>query len=103
MENYPAVNIFCELWPFGTYDPDIRVCEFVYMQVKSCDIMYAFDRVFDLRDQWVLCRSMLFITTLYTSSCIPLHFLDIMESLYYDLLDMPKPPQRRKGLDPRHL
>ena len=22
MENYPAVNIFCELWPFGTYDPD---------------------------------------------------------------------------------
>ena len=24
MENYPAVNIFCELWPFGTYDPDIR-------------------------------------------------------------------------------
>ena len=25
MENYPAVNIFCELWPFGTYDPDIRL------------------------------------------------------------------------------
>ena len=25
MENYPAVNIFCELWPFGTYDPDIRI------------------------------------------------------------------------------
>ena len=24
MENYPAVNIFCELWPFGTYDPDTR-------------------------------------------------------------------------------
>ena len=24
MEIYPAVNIFCELWPFGTYDPDIR-------------------------------------------------------------------------------
>ena len=24
MENYPAVNIFCELWPFGTYDPDRR-------------------------------------------------------------------------------
>ena len=24
MENYPAVNIFCELWPFGTYDPDKR-------------------------------------------------------------------------------
>ena len=22
MENYPAVNVFCELWPFGTYDPD---------------------------------------------------------------------------------
>ena len=22
MENYPAVNIFCELWPFGTYDPN---------------------------------------------------------------------------------
>ena len=24
MENYPAVNIFCELWPFGTYDPNKR-------------------------------------------------------------------------------
>ena len=24
MENFPAVNIFCELWPFGTYDPHKR-------------------------------------------------------------------------------
>ena len=22
--NYPAVNMFCEFWPFGTYDPDTR-------------------------------------------------------------------------------
>ena len=25
LENYPAVNICCELWPFGTYDPDTCV------------------------------------------------------------------------------
>ena len=24
MENYPAVDIFCELWPFGTSDANIR-------------------------------------------------------------------------------
>ena len=36
MENYPAVNIFCELWPFGTYDPNRRsliICSPVYLSV----------------------------------------------------------------------
>ena len=38
MENYPAVNIFCELWPFGTYDPDTRIHTLTKSSQRHFDI-----------------------------------------------------------------
>ena len=42
MENYPAVNIFCELWPFGTYDPDNRILCILFSHfewILNCDLI----------------------------------------------------------------